>query len=59
MDALADTLSFGWLHRSSFWPCCGPWGDAVAPIDLEMGEGGDLYYHFNIKPKFFDDVKDD
>jgi hypothetical protein len=55
MDAITDELPFAWLRRASFWPCYS-WEQTVAPIDFKAGKGGDLHYHFNIKPELFDDV---
>jgi hypothetical protein len=55
MDAITDELPFAWLRRSSFWPCYS-WEQTVAPNDF-ADKGGDLHYHFNIKPELFDDVK--
>jgi hypothetical protein len=59
MDAITDELPFAWLRRLSFWPCCYSWEQTVAPIDFKADKGGDLHYHFNIKPELFDDVKND
>ncbi len=56
MDAITDESPFAWLRRASFWPCYS-WEQTVAPIDFKASKGGDLHYHFNIKPKLFNDVK--